>query len=152
MSEAIVAAIEDHRRAVRIVRARRLWKRRLARALWAVDDDIDAITEGPEEWHQACADLEAAEEARARALLRLSNIRPRDLDSAATWIVYPTSLGKEGPSLAQIAAVCAIKAKIKRPQVIAALAASVAVLLALTLGFSARAQGIRTPGLKLAPL
>jgi hypothetical protein len=91
----------------------------LARALWAVEGDIDAITEGPKEWHQACADLEAAEAARARAMLRLTNIRPRDLDSAATWIAYLTSLGNDGPSLAQIAAVCAIKAKlVVRGQVI----------------------------------
>jgi hypothetical protein len=91
MSDAIVAAIEDHRRADRVVRARRLWKRRLAQALWAIDDDIDAITEGPEEWEAACADLEAAEQARERALLRLTNIRPSDLDRAATWIAYLTS-------------------------------------------------------------
>jgi hypothetical protein len=118
MSDAIAAAIEDHRRTVRVVKARRLWKRRLARALWAIDDDIDTITEGPEEWDRACADLEAAEEAREQAMLRLTNTRPRDLDSAATWIVYLTSLGKEGPSLAQIAATCAIKAKIRRRRVI----------------------------------
>jgi hypothetical protein len=36
-------------------------------------------------------------------MLRLTAIRPRDLDLAATWVSYLTSLGKEGPSLAQIA-------------------------------------------------
>jgi hypothetical protein len=57
-------------------------------------------------------DLAAAKAARERAMLRLTNIRPSDVESAATWIVYLTSLGNEAPSLAQIAAVCAIKAKL----------------------------------------
>jgi hypothetical protein len=96
MSDATVAAIEGHGRAVAIVQA--LEKRR---GIWAVEDD-----------------LAAAKAARERAMLRLANIRPSDLDSAATWIVYLTSFGNEGPSLAQIAAVCATKAKIVRPQVI----------------------------------
>jgi hypothetical protein len=96
MSDAIVAAIEEHRRALALVQA--LEKRR---GIWGIEDD-----------------LAAAKQARERATLRLANIRPRDLDSAATWLAYLTSLGSEGPSLAQIAAVCAIKAKIVRPQVV----------------------------------
>jgi hypothetical protein len=111
--DAIVTAIEDHRSAARVVRARRLEKRRLARALWAIEDHetIDAITEGPEEWDEACAALDAADEARRLAGERLCQKRPSCLDSAVTFFSYLASLGDElEPGLAEMASACASNA------------------------------------------
>jgi hypothetical protein len=111
--DAIVAAIENHRRTVRVVRARQLEKRRLAHALWAIEDHetIDAITEGPEEWDQACADLEAADEAREMAAHRLCGHRPSCLNGAIEFFGYLSTLGDElEPGLAQMASACASNA------------------------------------------
>jgi hypothetical protein len=89
-SDAIVAAIDEHRRAVALVQ-------RLAERQWPIED---------------------AEAAAQQALVRLANMRPPDVNIAGIWFSYLISLGKEGPSLAQIAAVCRIKAKLRWPQVV----------------------------------
>ena len=74
-------AIDQHRRAIDIVRQRHLERRRLARLLWNVEDEatINAIVDGPEEWAIACADLEAAEASRHQAALMLTRVRPDTL-------------------------------------------------------------------------
>ena len=80
-SDQVEYAIDQHRRAIDIVRKRHLERRRLARLLWNVEDEatINAIVDGPEEWAIACADLEAAEASRHQAALMLTRVRPDTL-------------------------------------------------------------------------
>jgi hypothetical protein len=76
--DAILGAIEQHRRAVATLRTRKLEQRRLAWRLWGIEYDETIPIEAPEQpdWAIMAADIEAAEQEKRELTAVVERVVP----------------------------------------------------------------------------